>query len=53
MTAHVEIEQTEGGWDVTVNEAENVLVRTDGDKIYVSVAPDDDKAAQPLAVSLE
>ena len=51
MSASVLIEQTDGGWDVTVKEGESVLVRTDGNKVYVSVAPDDD-GTKPLAVQL-
>lgn len=53
MTAHVCIDQTDTGWDVDVKEAENVLVRFEDGNIYVSVKPDDDDAATPLAVSLE
>ena len=53
MSAVVLIEETTTGWDVTVTDGDNVLIRTEGDKVYVSVAPDDDDHAKPLAVSLE
>ena len=53
MSAVVLIEETAKGWDVTVTDGDNVLIRTEGDKIYVSVAPDDDDKPSPLDVTLK
>ena len=51
--AKVTIEQTAYGWDVTILNAEHVVVSTTGKEIGVDVIPeDDDTEPQPLAVSL-
>ena len=49
--AKVVIEQTADGWDVTATDAD-VIVSTQADKVYVSVAPDTDDQSKPLDVSL-
>jgi hypothetical protein len=49
--AKVVIQETADGWDVTATDAD-VIVSTQGDKVYVSVAPDKAATAQPLDVTL-
>jgi hypothetical protein len=49
----VVIRKTDGGWDVHVTDADDVVVRTVGKRITVAVVPDDDTSAgDPLNVSL-
>ena len=44
--------KTDGGWDVHVKHADDVVVRTIGKRITVAVVPDDDDTPEPLSVTL-
>lgn len=53
MAAKVTAEKTDTGWDVLASDADVIRVVTDGDKVFISVVPEDDEPIQmPLAVSL-
>jgi hypothetical protein len=54
MSARIVVEQTADGWNVTVTNGENVVVRTAGARVTVAVVPDDDDTTtQPLDVTLQ
>ena len=53
MSAQVVVTETDGGWDVHITQADDVVVRTVGKRITVAIVPDDDDTPQPLAVSLQ
>ena len=53
MAPHVTIEKRDDGWYVVVQDSENTVVRTEGQRITVAVTPDDDGTPTPLTVGLE
>lgn len=52
MSGHVSAEETPTGWRVEVRDAEFVIIETDGPRLSIGLAPDDDDTPTPLAVSL-
>ena len=56
MAAQIIAKQTDVGWDVTIRDADVVVVRTEGKRLVVAASPDDDDTPvptpTPLSVSL-
>ncbi len=52
MSAHVAIDETPTGWAVVVTDGDDVAIVTDGPAIIVTIKPDADDEAKPLAVTL-
>jgi hypothetical protein len=52
MAVNVSADQTATGWRIELQGVEAAVIETDGPRLSIVLAPDDDDTQKPLAVSL-